>query len=300
MPYATLDTCTLFYEADGTGTPVVFIHGGFAGLDTVLRDLQPDSWGWEREFAAHFQFVAYDRRGCYRSSSPDSGYDLVTQAQDLADLLDHLKIADAHLIGSSAGGPIAILFAATHRQRTRSVVLVGTALDLFPVGEPGSETVRHYLRILDAEGAEAAFDQRPSAVEVTFNELWDTPEALARGELDAYLTRQQQWRAKAQQLPKAHRVHYYTTELRKMQAYMQLDIVPFARMVQVPAYVIYGSNDQMVPVVDARLLAQTLPSARFDIVDGGPHSLMHRDAAARGRVIEFLQMVDAGRNNAAL
>jgi pimeloyl-ACP methyl ester carboxylesterase len=131
MPYTSIAGCNLFYETGGEGAPVVYIHGGFASLDTVLRDLKPDDWGWEHDFAAQFYFIAYDRRGCYRSSSPDSGYDLMTHVHDLIGLLDHLQIGSAHIIGSSAGGPIAVLFAATQPQRTRSLILVGTALDLW-------------------------------------------------------------------------------------------------------------------------------------------------------------------------
>ncbi len=294
MPYLSSNGCELFYQNGGTGTPVVFIHGGFAGLDTVLRDLKPDSWGWEHDFAAHFHFITYDRRGCYRSSSPESGYDLMNQVQDLAHLLDHLELSSAHLIGSSAGGPIAVLFAATQPQRTRSLVLVGTALDLFPSDEPGSETVRQYLRILEREGAEAAFDQRPPEVEVSFNELWDQPEAVARGELDGYLARQQEWRIQVQHVSRTQRVHYYATELRSMQAYMQLDVRAFAQSVQVPGYVIHGTNDQMVPLADAQQLAQAIPTARLEIISGGPHSLMHKDAQARQRVIEFMRTADKG------
>jgi hypothetical protein len=77
MPSARINGIDLFYEIGGRGSPAVYVHGGFAGLDTVLRDLQPHTWGWEQDFAGHFQFVVYDRRGCYRSSSPPAGYDLL-------------------------------------------------------------------------------------------------------------------------------------------------------------------------------------------------------------------------------
>jgi pimeloyl-ACP methyl ester carboxylesterase len=90
MPYASLNNCELFYQTAGHGTPLVYIHGGFASLETLLRARQGIEWDWEYDFAATFQFISYDRRGCYRSSSPDAGYDLVTEAHDLAALLDHL------------------------------------------------------------------------------------------------------------------------------------------------------------------------------------------------------------------
>ena len=292
MPFVSTNGCQLYYETAGNGTPVVYVHGGFASLDTVFQDLQPFDWNWEHDFASQFRFIAYDRRGCYRSSSPATGYDLPTQVSDLAALLDHLEVPSAHIIGSSAGGPISVLFATAHPQRTRSLVLVGTACDLFPLGEPGSDTVRHHLDILERAGAEAAFDQRPSAVEVTWGELWDEPEAQARGVLDDYRVRQQAWRAKAQQLPRAERVHYYATELRNMQAYMQVDVCAYAASVASPTYVIHGSNDQMVPVHDAEALARAVPAAQFDLIIDGPHSLMIRHIEARQRVMAFMHAVD--------
>jgi pimeloyl-ACP methyl ester carboxylesterase len=267
-------------------------------LDTVLCDLQSNTWTWEQDFADHFHLVTYDRRGCYRSSSPAIGYDLLNQVKDLEGLLDYLEIGRTHLVGSSAGGPLAILFAATRPERTRSLILVGTALDLFPVSEPGSDRVRQHLEIMERDGAEAAFDQRPPEVEVTWGELWNQPEAIARGELDEYLERQRQWRDQAQRLPKARRVHYFATELLSMQAYLTVAVHPYAESVTEPTCVIRGTRDQMVPLSDAVELAHTIPGAQMELVLDGPHSLMIRHAGARRHVIEFMQSVD-GRHSAA-
>ncbi len=137
-------------------------------------------------------------------------------------------------------------------------MLVGTALDLFPRGEPGSDTVRQHLALLDREGAEAAFDQRPPEVEVTYNQLWDQPEAEARGTLDEYLERQRAWRELARQTARAKRVHYYMTELRSMEAYIDADVRQYAERIAVPTLVIQGGNDQMVPVAWAEELARAI------------------------------------------
>lgn len=100
MPYFSRTGCDFYYPTGGVGAPVVFIHGGFASLSKVLSDLKPHGWGWEGEFEAEFTFVTYDRRGCYRSSSPEDGYDLHSQVRDLIGLLDHLDLKSAHIIGS--------------------------------------------------------------------------------------------------------------------------------------------------------------------------------------------------------
>src|SRR5688572_9154975 len=101
------------------------------------------------------------------------------------------------------------------------------------------------------------------------------------------------WHAMAEQLPKAERVHYYATELRHMQAYMTVDVRTYATAVGAPTYIIHGSNDQMVPLEDAKELARAIPSAYLEVIPAGPHSLMIRDAEARRRVIAFMHDVDA-------
>lgn len=294
MAFALVKDCALYYELRGEGAAVVYVHGGFASLDTTLNELTPYNWGWQNDFASEFKFITYDRRGCARSTSPETGYDLLTQANDLAGLLDHLQVTDAHIMGSSAGGPISVVLAATQPERVRSLILVGTALDLFPQGEPGSDTVREHLVILKQKGGEAAFDQRPTPVEVTFGELWDEPEAIARGIQGQYLERQQNWRAKAQHLPKSQRLHYYTTELRSMEAYITTNLRPYAEAVTAPTYVIQGTNDKMVPLRDAQELARAIPNSQMEVVEGGPHSLMIRHADARQKVIGFIKSVEAG------
>ncbi|HEY7357760.1 MAG TPA: alpha/beta hydrolase [Ktedonobacterales bacterium] len=153
MPYAHVNGCDLYYEAGGQGAPVVFVHGGFPTLASTLDDFSQWTWTWEQDFAESFQFLWYDRRGCYRSSVPTNGYDLENQALDLASLLDALQLSSAHVVGSSAGGPIGLLFAALYPRRVRSLILAGTGINFFQMGDPVSDLIRHLITILDTEGA---------------------------------------------------------------------------------------------------------------------------------------------------
>ena len=169
--------------------------------------------------------------GCYRSACPDDGYQWENQATDLASLLDHLHINSAHVVGSSAGGPISMMFAALYPQRIRSLVLAGTGLNLFPQGEAVSDLIRQQIVVLEQAGAEAAFEQRPAGVEASFESFWVRPEAEARGRLTEYLEREQRLAQQVQSIPKAQRVQYYAVELRCMQAYMQRDLHTSAQQI---------------------------------------------------------------------
>ena len=102
MPYVTVATqdnepVDIYYEIQGSGKPVVLIHGWpLSGR------------AWEAQLPAlvdaGYQVITYDRRGFGQSSKPWEGYDYDTLAQDLKALMDTLDLNDATLVGFSMGG----------------------------------------------------------------------------------------------------------------------------------------------------------------------------------------------------
>ena len=102
MPYVTVaqqdeQSVDLYYEVQGTGKPVVLIHGWpLSGR------------AWEAQLPAlveaGYQVITYDRRGFGQSSKPWNGYDYDTLAQDLKALMDELDLTDATIVGFSMGG----------------------------------------------------------------------------------------------------------------------------------------------------------------------------------------------------
>jgi 3-oxoadipate enol-lactonase len=295
MPYIHVNNVDLYYKTGGQGAPVIFVHGGFPTLASRLNDFSQWTWTWENDFAALFNFTWYDRRGCYRSSSPDTGYDLENQALDLASLLDALRITSTHVIGSSAGGPISVMFAALYPDRLRSLTLAGTGLTLFPPGDPVSNLIRQQIAILDKAGAEAAFDQRPASVETSLEPLWIVDEMRARGRYAEFLEQERQSARQAQSMPKAERARLYAVELRSMQAYMRDDLQNYARQIICPTLVLHGGDDREVPLTWGEALFGMIPNARMHIIPGGGHSLVHRSIEGRRIVIEFISSIDQKR-----
>lgn len=296
MPKVQIGGVELYYEQAGSGSPVVFVHGGFASLASFLRELQPYDWTWEWEFARLFQFIWYDRRGCYRSPLPQNAdFSIPAQARDLEGLLDLLGIPSAHIVASSAGGPIGLYFTATRPQRVCSLTLVGTGLALFPPGDPYREIIAEQLRILETEGPEAAYADRPAEVETTLQVLWELMEAKARGELEALRKREKLLTKAAESLPRQVRVRYYVAELRNIQAYMDLDLQPYAEKITVRTLVLHGNCDRVVPLEWGKALADSIPLAEFVVIQNGPHGLLFRSSEARKRVIEHIRECECSR-----
>ena len=295
MATAFVNGFWLYYDERGVGTPVVYVHGGFTCLASLLADLPTDGsdWTWEQDFDRYFQFVSYDRRGCLRSTYPGTGFDLLDQARDLEALLDHLGIQSAHLIGSSAGGPIAVMFAATRPTRTRSLVLVGTGVNLFSHDDPIAEVVLSQIQVLDERGPEAAFRSRPLGVEVTIEALWNPPEHEERGALDKYWEEQRRLKALAEDFPYDVRVQYHADELLNIKSYVEVDLSEYTPRVTCPALVLHGRNDRVVPLSWGQSLAESIDGAKLVVLEGESHSMMVRSAEARQRAASFILDVES-------
>ncbi|HEY7355383.1 MAG TPA: alpha/beta hydrolase, partial [Ktedonobacterales bacterium] len=205
--------------------------------------------------------------------------------------LDALQLAFAHVVGSSAGGPISLVFAALYPQRARSLTLAGTGINLFPMGDLESDRIRQLLTILETDGAEVAFARRPAGVETSLEALWIVEEMRARGRYEEFLHREQQLTRQAQTLPEAERARFFAVELRSMQAYMRDDLSAYARRVTCPTLVLHGSDDRMAPLAWGLALAEMMPTARMHVVPGGGHSPVHRSVEGRQAVIDFIQGV---------
>lgn len=293
MLYVELNGFRMFYREGGSGVPLVFIHGGIASLARSLKN--PDEYVWgdlEHFFASHFRYVSYDRRGCRLSSCPDGGYELKNQAEDLRAVLDHLAIDRAHVVASSAGGPIGLVFAATYPQRTRALVLTGTALTLFPAGDPPSDIVRQQIALLETEGAAAAFAARPAGVEASLDVLWGHEEAQAKGELTAWRAEQAEYARRASAVPHDERVRRYAAELRSAQAYITCDVGAYAARVHVPTLILHGTDDREVYFPWGEALARSIPHATFMRYEGGHHSLLHHSDEARRATLDFTRVAD--------
>src|SRR5262249_14624356 len=108
MPVAEINGCPIYYEVKGEGPPLVFVRGVCGGAGTGLAVGVPPG---RALFARHLQVITYDRRSAGRSGYPTTPHTMQVLADDLQALLRHLGIAQAAVLGTSAGGPIVIEFA---------------------------------------------------------------------------------------------------------------------------------------------------------------------------------------------
>ena len=125
MPFARLNDVDLFYTDEGSGPPVVLVHGWTC-----------DSHDWSfqiGEFATRHRVVALDLRGHGRSAlAPDGQYSQRDFATDVAALIEHLELGPVVACGHSMGGVVVAALAVEHPRLVRGLVEVDAAYGLAP------------------------------------------------------------------------------------------------------------------------------------------------------------------------
>ncbi|MGR3482741.1 alpha/beta fold hydrolase [Salipiger marinus] len=137
MPqFVTSDGLTLFYTDEGAGLPLLCLAG-------LTRDGRDFDYLAPHLDAAKVRLIRLDYRGRGRSDWGDpASYTIPTEARDALELLDHLGLAQAAVLGTSRGGLIAMVLAASAKAR-----LLGVALnDIGPeIAPEGLEVIKGYL-----------------------------------------------------------------------------------------------------------------------------------------------------------
>jgi pimeloyl-ACP methyl ester carboxylesterase len=115
--HAAIEGMQVHYRDEGTGPPLVLLHGTFSSLHT---------WdGWVAHLAARRRLIRLDLPGFgLTGPAPDRDYSAERLARVVAGLLDTLEIDRADLAGNSLGGRVALTFALTHPDRVRKLILL--------------------------------------------------------------------------------------------------------------------------------------------------------------------------------
>ena len=161
--YAPVNGLKMYYEVQGDGEPVVLLHGAFMTIT--------NNWSeWIGELAKTRKVIAVEMQGHGRTADIERDISSANLADDVAALLDHLKIPKADLIGYSMGGGVAMECAIRHPDKVRKVVVISSTIRR-------DGMVKEALELLPKLTAEAFKD---SPIEAEYKKLSPTPEAFPK------------------------------------------------------------------------------------------------------------------------
>jgi 3-oxoadipate enol-lactonase len=259
IQFVTIDGITLHYGVEGVpgGAPLVFINS--LGTDfRIWDDLIP-------HFANRFRIIRHDKRGHGLSDCPPGPYSVRDHSRDLAGLLAYLQVNEAILVGISVGGLIALDYAINHPQQVKGLVLSDTGAKLGTADHWNEriEAVRanglaHLAEsILSRWFAPAFRTQRPAEYQGYYNMLTRIPVAGYNGACAAL---------------------------------RDADLRESAPTITAKALVLCGAEDLATPPEVGRELAQTLPNARFELIDQAAHlPCIEQPEAMAARIDQFVR-----------
>jgi pimeloyl-ACP methyl ester carboxylesterase len=250
-PAADLKTVTLHgdrvaYRDEGTGEALLLVHG-MGGSSNTWRGVIP-------LLAKKYRVIAPDLLGHGESDKPRGDYSVGAFAVLLRDLLDALDVSRVTVVGHSLGGGIAMQFAHQHRQYCERLVLISS-------GGFGGDVGR-VLRLLSLPGSELVLPVIASR-----------PAVAAGNALRALMGSSDRFKARPSLSNRDNRQAFLRT-LRSVvdfrgQAVCALNRLGFHGVL--PALIISGDEDRVIPVEHARAAHRMLPDSRLHIMSGVHH-----------------------------
>jgi len=300
MTAATANGIVIAYHTYGPagGVPLLLVHGfsqqltawapewieGFTrvGLRVIAYDNRDT--GLSRKFDGRIPDFAAITAAMRAGAKPDAPYTLDDMAADAAGLLDALGIESAHVAGVSMGGMIAQLLALNHPGKVRSLTLIFTTSG--DRGLPPSSPEAHLALTTPAPGHD-----RASVVEHTVKgrrAYSSTGFAVDEAQVAAHAGRCYD------------RMYYPEGALRHWAAI--LTAAPRGerlRDLQVPALVLHGSADTLLPAAHGRELAGCIPGAEYHEIEGWGHDMpLAVMPIVHGLMLPFMEKAEMARAKA--
>jgi 3-oxoadipate enol-lactonase len=235
----------MYYEVHGQGEPLLLIMG-FGG--SVL------DWGCvlPPRLAERYRIIMFDNRGAGRSTQPPGPYSIRQMADDAAGLMDALGMERAAVFGASMGGMIAQELALNHPHRVEKLVLGCTS-----AGGSG--------RVMAPPEIQAYLEPR---TDMTLYQMlwWSAPAGYPQEFIDAH--REIVERKIQSDLLYPSQLHAYKAQL---DAYKAHDAYSRLSSLRMQTLVLVGDRDILIPQENSRILADAIPGARLQIIEGAGH-----------------------------
>ncbi|MGO4690389.1 alpha/beta fold hydrolase [Glaciibacter sp. 2TAF33] len=266
MPTITVGTensapIELYYEDQGSGTPVVLIHG-----------YPLDGHSWERQtralLDAGYRVVTYDRRGFGRSSQPSVGYDYDTFAEDLRQLLDTLDLNGVVLAGFSMGtGEVARYLGRYGSGRVSKAVFIASLQPYLLKTDDnptGAGPIEFFKGIADT-----VITDRYAYYTEFYKTFFNLDENLGSRISEEAVRNSWNVAAMGGAIAASAAPLAWPTDFRG-------DIPA----IDVPALIVHGTADNVLPIDSTgRPFHQALPAADYVEIEGAPHCLIWTHAA---------------------
>lgn len=211
-------------------------------------------WRFQRERLEEYRTIAFDNRGTGESEAPEDpeAYSIAAFASDLEAVLEAEDVGSAHVVGASMGGMTAQRYAHEYDRAVSLSLLCTSPGGEVAVPTPEETQERMFGVPEDADEREAIrYKMRPAMTDA----FWAANQDLVADIVD--------WRLKSD-----------ASEFARTQqatAVAAFDATPWLAELDVPALVLHGTADRVLPVENGERLHDRLPGSDLELFEDGSH-----------------------------
>ena len=240
--FLVVDGCRIRLRRGGAGAPMLYLHGA---------DGAPVIQPFMNTLASRYDLLVPEHPGFGQSDEIDWLENIHDLAYFYLDLLDHLKLPEVHLVGSSIGGWLAMEIAVRDPSRVRSMTLVGPAGIRLPDAQPGDIFLWSHEQMVSNLFHNPAIVERVLALPVSEA---DQDIRLKNRHTTALLA----WE------PRLHDPH----------------LSKWLHRAKMPVRIVWGAQDKVMPPACGKRLAELMPNATLQLIDQCGHlpQIEHPDA----------------------
>lgn len=249
MPRIEANGIQIYYELHGADDAEVLVLSNGVLMSTA-------SWAFQTPtLSRHYRLLLYDCRGMWQSDHPPGPYSMALHADDLAGLLDALRIERAHIGGTSYGAEIGLVFALRYPARTRSLIVTSAVSQVDPLLQG---MIDIWLAAAQAHNPEMLFQV---VYPLTFSEPWI---------------------ASNQAMLDAARERYKSLDMDAFGAllvsFSEMDVTADLPKIGAPTLVVVGEDDLLKPRRYSEILAREIPDAELAIIPHAGHAALWEQA----------------------
>ena len=250
MPHQRVNGVNLYYEISGPeqGEPLILNNGVF--MNTA-------SWLFQTpELARRYRLITYDMRGQGQSEHPEGGYSLEQHAEDLAALMDALRIPKAHMVGTSYGGELNLVMGLRYPERCQTLVIIASVSHSDPLIAAMIERWRLAAKLGDG----------PLFFRLIYADVYSENFLAGRPDL----------------LPAAE-ARYATLDLpaavRLIESFQRFNVTPDLGQIKVPVCIVSAELDLLKPRRYGEMMHKAIPGSEFHLIANAGHVVVLEKAA---------------------
>lgn len=230
------------------------------------------SWVFQTRVLSNHRLVLHDFRGQLENLMPGP-FTLEQHVEDLRELLDREGIDRAHLVGTSYGGEVGMLFALTYPERVQSLCVIASCSEVGPE-----------LRKAIEEWRDVARNEPDRLYDVT------APCNFSRGFLTESFMEAGRMRLRS------YPPEFFPAFADLCDAFLALDITDRLHEIKAPTLVIAAERDRLKPVHYSRIIAARIPNAELVVVPDAPHAVfLERARDVNELLLSWVARHSAGR-----